>query len=179
MSGWKLYKPLIDVDGSCYWYVNGEGLNYISYHSDYNVNKFYDWNRNALEVAAEADVALSILADYFEEQPTKEQLDQGQCKCWRFHIDFKNEVLYWQKDMTSDGIADWIERKTKQYSLEEDLMEMLKKLSIAISIEKVHTEYIWTLLDRRGTASTFIEALEKALEYAMERFMIYLEFFTE
>jgi len=182
MNEWKLYKSLYDVDGSYVWHVNGESLNHIGYHVMYNNRKFYDWDSDetwwgsdATEGAIEADTALSILADYFGEQPTKEQLDKGQCQCWKFHIDFKNEFLKFSGyEFSSDKIAAWIENHVKQKSLEQELTETLKDLPIAISIEQDHDEYIWAFFDRRGVAATFTEAVGMALEYAMERYLMYL-----
>ena len=166
MDEWKLYKRLCDVDGSYFWFVNGESLQYYDYHIKHDAYVFYYWNREALEEAVEADQALSILADYFGEQPSKEQLEQGQCKCWRFHIDFKSEMV-WRTEVTSNDIADWIERKTKQFTYEEELMGMLKKLSIPIFIKKDYEDYVWGVLDYRGTAPTFSDALMNALEYQL------------
>lgn len=36
-----------------------------------------------------ADLALSILAHYFAEAPTRRQVRQGACRCWAPHQDFK------------------------------------------------------------------------------------------
>lgn len=36
-----------------------------------------------------ADLALSILADYFGERPSRKQLYHGEPRCWKFHQGFK------------------------------------------------------------------------------------------
>ncbi len=170
MTEWKVYTPLTDEDGSVNWHVNGKQVNIISYHSTYNLYKFYDWNRNAADIAENFDSALSVLADYFEEQPTKEQLDARQCKCWKYHFAFFREMLCLCRIISSDEIDAWIEYKTKQDVLEDDLAKMLSELSYEIRINKTNSdynEYVWTFLDGKGIARTFSDALKDALEYNM------------
>src|SRR5712692_10691760 len=182
MSEWKLYKRVYDVDGSVFWMVNGDSLTEISYHFEKYYN-FRGWDDDeAKEEARAADLALSILADYLGEEPSKEQLDSGQCMSWKLHINFKNEVANsWSDEITSDRIADWIENQTAQVRVfrEQELIQMLDGLSIAISIKQDHDEYTWSFLDRRGVASTFIQAIEKALEYGMDKLLTYLEISEE
>lgn len=190
MKKWQVYELEPDIDGSRFWVVNGEYLNHIGYHFHRNVPEFYDqgapynWSRKwdfgseAREDLILADNALSILADYFEEQPTEEQVDQGQYKCWKYHLGFKR-FLRFRDVITSDNIADWIENEDKQYLLEEDLIKRLKNLSVAVSIVREHDDYTWAFLDHRGTAPTFPKAVEAALEYAMDKLLTYLEIFTE
>jgi hypothetical protein len=188
MRQWKLYKEMGDIDGSTYWYVNGESLHCIEYHFKHDILKFrawgssphwggLSWDEDGRDRAIEADHALSILADYFEEQPTEEQLQQGTCKCWKYHMDFRDELL--NGEITSDAITTWLENANKQYSIEEDITERLKRLSVPISITKGHDDYIWSCLDYRGVAPTFLDAIEAALEYTADKVLMYLEIFTE
>ncbi len=59
-----------------------------------------------------ADLALSILADYFGERPTSKQLSSGACQCWRHHQDFKWAFIAVAPresfTITSDQIKDWL-----------------------------------------------------------------------
>lgn len=40
-----------------------------------------------------ADLALSILADHFDERPTSDDVATGRYKCWALHQDFKWEYI--------------------------------------------------------------------------------------
>src|SRR5258706_5836203 len=138
---------MTEADGSFRWCVNGGLLNYLEYHFKYDIPKFRNWGpgpyptlndnwnekESAIEDAIQADIALSILADYFEEQPTDEQLKLGQCRCWKYHMDFRRDFT-WFDEITSDTIADWIKHTDRQYSIEEDIIQRLHKLSMAVSI---------------------------------------------
>jgi hypothetical protein len=66
MGEWKIYTPTTDIDGSVIWHVDGDYLKLVSYHSIYNLYKFYEWDGGVRAMAMEYDAALSILADYFE-----------------------------------------------------------------------------------------------------------------
>jgi tetratricopeptide (TPR) repeat protein len=183
MSKWKLYKLVYDADGSTDWYVNGKSIPFISYHSihhphflgdnDYSLESsmYQDDSEQArpkrsMQEAAEADNALSILADYFNEKPSEKQLDEEQCLCWKYHIDFKNEFLNgWVSEFDSGTIASWLKRKNNEKILEQEIIKMLNSLPIAISIIQGYTNYSWAISDYDGTRDTFIEALKSSLEY--------------
>lgn len=61
--------------------VNGAPLHHVQYHSE-----GFEFGYGG---SGPADLALSILADYFGEKPTRDQLYRGDCKCWRLHQPFK------------------------------------------------------------------------------------------
>jgi hypothetical protein len=105
--------------------------------------------------------ALSILADYFGEEPTKEQLDTRQCKCWKLHLAFANEESMGKSLISSDDITEWIEYKTKQFSEEDYIILMLKNPSLPILITKSNNDldqYVWSYLDGKGIENSFAEA---------------------
>jgi len=59
-----------------------------------------------------ADTALSILADFFDEQPTREQIRRGNMKAWAFHQPFKWQFIspapYAGFTLTEQQISDWL-----------------------------------------------------------------------
>ena len=57
-------------------------VRHVVYHSPSG----YEWSYDG---SGPAGLSLSILADYFGEQPTREQLDRGEPRCWRLHQPFK------------------------------------------------------------------------------------------
>ncbi len=79
-------RPLDAALGDCKVFVveNGrpEPLHHVVYHSPNG----FEWGYGG---SGPADLALSILADYFGEKPTKTQLYRGHCRCWQHHQDFK------------------------------------------------------------------------------------------
>lgn len=64
-----------------------------------------------------SDLALSILADYLGENPTKEQLFYGNCRCWMLHQDFKQQFLDAQHGdsftITEEEITLWLAQRAK------------------------------------------------------------------
>lgn len=170
MSGWKLYKASREEDGSNVWSLDEGELKVFKYHSTRNLYDYYGWNRTSLETAMGYDAALAILADHFDEQLTEEQLDKREGKSWRFHIAFAHEVLALNDVITSFDIEEWIEYKTKQFSEEDELIAMLKNLSLPILISKSNNDldqYVWSFLDGKGIGYTFSDALKNALEFNM------------
>jgi hypothetical protein len=63
-----------------------------------------------------ADLALSILADYFGERPTKKQLYHGDVKCWVLHQQFKFEFVAkmnrQEAQVTEAEIDDFVKRNS-------------------------------------------------------------------
>lgn len=59
-----------------------------------------------------ADLALSILADYFGESPTRTELVRGKPECWRYHQEFKWAFVAQFSDqgffLESERIAAWL-----------------------------------------------------------------------
>lgn len=66
--------------------VDGEPLRHVVVHSPSGFNWGYGGS-------GPADLALSILADFFGENPTREQLNSGECLCWQHHQRFKWELI--------------------------------------------------------------------------------------
>ncbi|TDI76384.1 MAG: hypothetical protein E2O87_00330 [Bacteroidetes bacterium] len=66
--------------------VNGKPLRHIVLYSP---TGFYFSHRGH----GQLDLAVSILADYFGEDPTKEQLFYDECQCCLAHEDFKQNFL--------------------------------------------------------------------------------------
>lgn len=65
-----------------------------------------------------ADTALSILADYFGEKPSKKQLHYGRCKCVRLHQQFKFRFIATADRngfyIQSNDIAEWMKGQTEK-----------------------------------------------------------------
>jgi len=57
-------------------------LPHVKWHSPAG----YEWNYGG---SGSADLALSILADYFGERPGHDQLYHGEPRCWKLHQAFK------------------------------------------------------------------------------------------
>jgi len=66
------------------------------------------------------DLAVSILADYFGENPTKEQLFYGDCQCCPAHEDFKQNFLDVQHGdsftISEEEIKLWLAQRAKDSS---------------------------------------------------------------
>ncbi len=66
------------------------------------------------------DLAVSILADYFGENPTKEQLFYGACQCCPAHEDFKQDFLDVQHGdsftISEEEIKPWLAQREKDSS---------------------------------------------------------------
>jgi hypothetical protein len=88
---------VIPADGPRYW------LRHVVYHAPARINYGYSGS-------GPADLALSILADHFDEQPTA--LRRGQCRCWAPHQAFQWAFLASMPrrggEITSDQIAAWL-----------------------------------------------------------------------
>ena len=67
--------------GSVIATVNDQPLQHVTYHGDGS----FEFG-NASKPAQ--DLALSILADFYEEYPTPEQLHHGTAMCWPHHQKF-------------------------------------------------------------------------------------------
>lgn len=167
----KVYCKTKDTDGSIVLLLNGIYIDVkatdIRYH------------RRVGDMCDE-DMALSILADYFGERPTQEQLDKRKIKCWEFHLDFAREILSNNWEVLFDTqIQAWLDKYTARRSLEQEITRKLESLPVPIRIKKEETDYSWSWFDHRGTSPTFTEALDKALEYSMDTVVKYLEIFSE
>lgn len=66
--------------------VNGQPLPHVIYHSPTG----FEWGYGG---SGPADLALSILADYFGEHPATETVATGSYKCWALHQLFKWERI--------------------------------------------------------------------------------------
>ena len=66
------------------------------------------------------DLAVSVLADYFGENPTKEQLFYGDCQCCPAHEDFKQDFLDVQHGdsfiISEEKIKLWLAQRAKDPS---------------------------------------------------------------
>lgn len=86
--------------------VNGHPLPHVEYHTQ----KGFDFGNAGKE---SQDLALSILADYYEEHPTPEQLHHGSCVCWPKHQKFtwhfiatQTKAMYFK--ITEEDIIIWL-----------------------------------------------------------------------
>ena len=93
--------------------VNGKPLRHIELYSP---TGFY-FNRSG---RGQLDLAVSILADYFGENPTKEQLFDGDCQCCPAHEDFKQDFLDVQHGdsftISEEEIKLWLAQRAKDSS---------------------------------------------------------------
>lgn len=70
-----------------------------------------------------ADLALSILADYLNEDPRPFELYAGQAKCWKLHQTFK-----WKFIAPMVGVVHWIkEEQIEQFLETEKAKEKLER----------------------------------------------------
>lgn len=111
----KTYRIRRQPDGTvtCVVVVHPEGatagrtypLAHVVYHSPSGFDVGY-------QGSGPADLALSILADYFGESPTAAELQQGRCRCWGVHQAFKRHAIATMdrmgSDLTSDSLATWL-----------------------------------------------------------------------
>lgn len=79
-------------------------LRHVQLHSD-----GFEWGYSG---SGPADLALSILADHFDERPSRRQLHHGECECWPLHQKFKEAFVagwpMWGWEITSRAIDDWL-----------------------------------------------------------------------
>jgi hypothetical protein len=107
----KVYEGERYPSGDTEVTVNGQPLRHVDYHS-----QDLDWGYNG---SGPAEVALSILADYFgEDQVTGDTLRAAGLatpapKCWHYHQDFKRDLISglpsqgkWR--INSDTISRWL-----------------------------------------------------------------------
>ena len=81
----KTYEALRTPDGDVMAFVDGEPLFHVVAHTPDG----FAFGRGP----GADDLALSILADFFDERPTIEDLYQGECLCLCYHHDFKWAVV--------------------------------------------------------------------------------------
>ena len=92
-------------DGDVMAFVNGEPLHHVVAHSPDG----FELGRGG----GADDLAISILADYFGERPTIEQILQGDCRSLPYHQDFKWAIITPATDklgfkVTSGQIERWL-----------------------------------------------------------------------
>jgi hypothetical protein len=107
-------RPLDDEIGDCKVFVidtatgQSQPLRHVVHHSPAGL----EWGYGG---SGPADLALSILADYFGEQPTKDELYRGECKCWPPHQPFKWAFIGPADragfELTEAQIADWLQAR--------------------------------------------------------------------
>jgi len=78
----KVYRGFRKPDGEAMVSVNGVPLTHIVLHSPGG----FEWGYGG---SGPADTALSILSDYFDERPTKDDLYHGLFRASRLYQDFK------------------------------------------------------------------------------------------
>lgn len=88
----KLYRGWRDANGVAHVTVNREPLRHVAFHS----SEGFDWGSTGVQAA---DLALSILADYFSEhwvtgKVLRELRPEGKMpNCWMYHQAFKQDVV--------------------------------------------------------------------------------------
>ncbi len=96
------------MHGRCVVLVDGVGLARLGWHAS-----FFAWGYVGV---GPAELALSLLADYYGERPTRQELVRRSCRCWRPHQDFQRTILaplprdqrvHWE--LTSRQITLWLE----------------------------------------------------------------------
>jgi hypothetical protein len=104
----KVYAGWHDEQGTPHVTVNGRPLRHIQYHT----NEF-DWGRGS---DGAADLALSMLANYFGERPhpQSKRFLSGEYTSWRLHQAFTTDVIATLSRIerwlvTSEQIALWLE----------------------------------------------------------------------
>jgi hypothetical protein len=83
---YKVYAAVRGLDGYLRITVNGQPLRQVVYHSPTGM----EWGYAG---SGPADLALSILADFFGEQPSHRDIYFGLGKCVRLHQRFKFAVI--------------------------------------------------------------------------------------
>ena len=84
---YKVYAAVRGLDGHLRITVNGQPLRHVVYHSPTGMN----WGGYA--GSGPADLALSILADFFGEHPSHREIYLGLAKCVKFHQKFKFALI--------------------------------------------------------------------------------------
>lgn len=121
----KKYLAVRDVEG-CTAFVIDEGKSYEFPHVELHSPDGFEFGYAG---SGPADLALSILADYFGEKPTKEQLRAGwlhetPCKCVLLHQAFKSAFIAvgtvrQSLQIVETQIAFWLELPGVKSTLEE------------------------------------------------------------
>jgi hypothetical protein len=111
----KVYRIERTRLGTVHATVNDHPLPRVEYHSRSGFN-FGNASKES------QDLALSILADYYEEYPTPEQLHRGSCYCWPMHQKFTWQIIATQTDsnaftITEEDIQIWLIEQTKKQQL--------------------------------------------------------------
>ena len=120
----KIYqgqRPADDDIGDCRVVVIEGGsvrpLHHTKYHSD-----AFEWSYAG---SGPADTALSILADFFGERPTRRQLARGQSRSWQLHQHFKRDFIALAPHdgftVTSEQIEAWLKTLGLPENKEEQL----------------------------------------------------------
>ena len=104
-AGASIFVEFIDARGI----VVAPRLKHIVHHSPTGM----EWGYGG---SGPADTALSILADHFDEKPTRAALLSGTPQCWRYHQAFKWEFIAklprdqeWQ--ITTKEIDSWVAQR--------------------------------------------------------------------
>lgn len=91
-KNYRAERPADDEIGDCRVFVidpetgKDAPLRHVVHHSPTG----FEWGYSG---SGPADLALSILADYYGEKPTKSQIYRGGCKCWGPHQRFKSVFI--------------------------------------------------------------------------------------
>ena len=101
----KTYEALRTPDGDVMAFVDGEPLFHVVAHTPDG----FAFGRGP----GADDLALSILADFFGERPTLEDLYRGECSCKWYHHDFKWAMVTPASEsgalkLSSDEIRTWL-----------------------------------------------------------------------
>lgn len=108
MKTYQGQRPADDVLGDCRVTVIAHGRSYPLSHVQFHSTGF-EWGYGG---SGPADTALSILADYFDEQPSRAVLMHGDCQCWRYHQAFKWAFIapaaHTGFAITTEQIATWL-----------------------------------------------------------------------
>ena len=106
--------------------VNDQPLHHVMIHSPTG----FCWGYHG---SGPADAALSILADHFNEKPTREELYHGVCHCWALHQDFKSDVVAkfpmdqnWE--LTAAEIDDFLKRHAAQLADADEKIQFWKAI---------------------------------------------------
>ncbi len=106
----KVYRIERTHLGTVHATVNGNPLPRVEYHN----KQGFDFG-NASK--GSQDLALSILADYYGEFPSPEQLHRGTCLCWPRHQKFTWRFIHVETNgpitIMEEEIAAWLEEQEK------------------------------------------------------------------
>ncbi len=129
--------------------VDGQPLRHIVHHSPTGFEFGYGGS-------GPADLALSILADYFGEKPSEKAIYHGRCKCWKPHQDFKWRFVSPQQgnsfEITEDEITAWLV-ETKQELVETVVCDGCGEVMLTDEVEKIENAH--------GAATLCFECCEK------------------